>query len=57
MSKLAVKLRDTELAAILTEAGFKNPRQIRDASDKDLRAVPGLGAAALAKIRAKFPKG
>lgn len=57
MRKLAAKLKDAELAAALVEAGFTNPRQIRDASDKDLRAVPGVGTAALAQIRAKFPKG
>ena len=57
MNKLAVKLKDAELAAVLVEAGFTNPRQIRDASDKDLRAVPGVGTAALAKIRGKFPRG
>jgi hypothetical protein len=57
MNKLAVKLRDVELAAKLTEAGYDNPRKIRDASDKDLRAIPGLGAAALGKIRGRFPKG
>ena len=55
MSKLAVKLQDAELAAALTEAGFDNPRKIRNAKDKDLRAVPGLGTAAVGKIRAKFP--
>jgi len=57
MSKLAVKLQDAELAAALTEAGFDNPRKIRDAKDKDLRAVPGLGTAAIRKIRERFPKG
>jgi hypothetical protein len=57
MNKLAIKLKDAELAGLLARGGFTNPRQIRDASDKELRAVPGLGAAALDKIRAKFPKG
>ena len=57
MNKLAVKLQDAELAAALTEAGFDNPRKIRNALDKDLRAVPGLGTAAVGKIRARFPKG
>ena len=57
MSKLAVKLQDAELAAALTEAGFDNPRKIRDASDKDLKAIPGLGDVAVRKIRAKLPKG
>ena len=57
MNKLAVKLQDAELAAALTEAGFDNPRKIRDASDKDLKAIPGLGDVAVRKIRAKLPKG
>ena len=57
MSKLAIKLKDAELAAKLTEAGYTNPRKIRNASDKDLRAIPGLGQATLAKVREKFPKG
>ena len=57
MSKLAILLQDEELAAKLTEAGYTNPRKIRNASDKDLRAIPGLGQATLAKVREKFPKG
>jgi len=57
MSKLGIKLQDAELAAALTEAGFDNPRKIRDASDKDLKAIPGLGDVAVRKIRAKLPKG
>ena len=57
MSKLAILLQDEELAAKLTEAGFTNPRQIRDALDRELLAIPGLGQATLAKVREKFPKG
>jgi DNA integrity scanning protein DisA with diadenylate cyclase activity len=57
MSKLAIKLKDAELAALLEAAGFDNPRKIRDASDKDLKAVEGVGQAALSKIRGKFPRG
>jgi len=56
-NKLALKLKDVELAALLAEAGFTNPRKIRDATDKELRTVPGLGKSALDKIRAKFPRG
>ena len=55
--KLAVKLGDTELAALLVEAGFINPRLIRDAANRALLAVPGIGQASLDKIRAVFPKG
>ena len=57
MSKLAILLQDEELAAKLTEAGFTNPRKIRDALDRELLAIPGLGQASLAKVREKFPKG
>jgi len=57
MSKLAIKLQDAELAAALAEAGYTNPRKIRNASDKDLKAIPGLGDAAVGKIREKLPKG
>ena len=55
MNKIAVKLEDTELAEKLQAAGFINPRQIRDAPDRDLLAVNGVGKAALKRIRAKFP--
>ena len=55
--KLAVKLGDAELAALLVEAGFTNPRLIRDAVDRALLAVSGIGQAKLAQIRAVFPKG
>ena len=57
VGKLTVKLGDPALAALLVDAGFTNPRQIRDANDKDLRAVSGVGQAALAKIRERLPKG
>ena len=57
MSKLAVKLKDPELAAKLQAAGFTNPRQIRDAANKDLLQIVGVGEAALAQIRAKFAGG
>ena len=55
--KLAVKLDDAELAALLVEAGFINPRLIRDATDRALLAIPGIGQASLNKIRAVFPQG
>ena len=55
--KLTVKLNDPALAALLVGAGFDNPRKIRDASDKDLKAIPDLGQASLEKVRERFPKG
>ena len=54
MNKLAIKLKDPELAEKLQAAGFANPRQIRDATDKELLAVEGLGRATLEKVRSKF---
>jgi len=57
MSKLAIKLKDADLAAKLEAVGFDNPRKIRDASDKELKAAEGIGAAAVKAIRARFPKG
>jgi len=56
MNKLAIKLEDEELAAKLQAAGFNNPSQIRDASDKELKAIDSIGSATLRAIRAKFPK-
>ena len=54
--KLAIKLRDADLAEKLAVAGFDNPAKIRNADDKDLRAIPGIGQASLDKIRGRLPK-
>jgi len=54
--KLAMKLGDPELAEKLVRAGFDNPAKLRAASDKQLKAVPGVGQASLDKIRKKFKK-
>ena len=56
VQKLAIKLRDAELAQKLVIAGFDNPAKIRRAEDKDLRAIPGIGQASLDKIRGRLPK-
>ena len=56
MSKLAIKLKDPALAEKLQAAGFTNPSQIREASDKELKAINGIGSATLRDIRAKLPK-
>ena len=56
MSKLAIKLKDVGLAALLEEAGYRNPRQIRDATDEELLAVPGVGKAKLKQARKAFSK-
>ena len=54
--KLAFKLRDADLAALLAVAGFDNPAIIRNASDRELLAVRGIGPASVEKIRAVFPQ-
>ena len=54
MSKLAIKLKDKALAERLIEAGFTSPAAIREASDKDLREIDGVGPVTLKAIRAKF---
>jgi len=54
MSKLGIKLNDAELAEKLEEAGFRSPRQLRNATDKDLKAV--LGKSSVDKVRKKFPR-
>ena len=51
VSKLAIKLGDAALAQKLIEAGYRNPRQIRDASDAELAAIPGIGRVTVAAIR------
>ena len=54
--KLAVKLGDPELAALLVAAGFDNPAKIRAAEDEDLQAVKGIGKGSVAKLRKKLPR-
>ena len=54
--KLAIKLGDPELAALLVAAGLDNPAKIRAASDEDLEAVKGIGKGKRAQIRKKLPK-
>ena len=39
-------------AAILFDAGFWPVKQLRKASDEELLAIPGIGRAAVDKIRA-----
>jgi len=56
MNKLAVKLGDQELAEKLQAAGLTNPRQIRNATDKELLAIEGVGNAAVRKVRRKFKR-
>lgn len=50
--KLAIKLKDRELAEALVNAGLDNPAKIRQAKDKDLEII--VGKAKVAKLRGKF---
>lgn len=54
LKKLAIKLKDAELAARLYEAGFQTPRDLRRASDKELEAIPGIGKATVQSLRKKM---
>ena len=40
----------------LIDAGYTTPGKIRDATDKALQAIPGLGQAQLQAIREVLPK-
>ncbi len=51
-TKLGHVLGDQALAEKLIAAGFANPRQIRDADDKDLKRV--LKASELERVRGKL---
>lgn len=53
-NKLACKLGDAELAALLVAAGLDNPRKIKDASDETLEVV--LGKAGKDEVRGKIAK-
>ena len=56
VAKLAIKLGDGALAEALVKAGFDNPAKIRQASNKELEAVPGIGKAKREAIRQRLPK-
>ena len=56
VQKLAIKLGDRGLAAILVDAGLDTPQKIRRATDKELEAVPGIGSVTKGKLRAQLPR-
>ena len=56
-AKLAIRLGDAKLAAMLVAAGLDNPAKVRAASDQELRAIDGVGPATVKEIRTKLPKG
>jgi len=45
-----------ETAEALVNAGFDTPRKIKAATNKDLEAVKGIGAATVAGLRQTMPK-
>ena len=53
--KLQLKGIDLRDAQALVAAGFATPRDIKAASDRELRAVEGVGPAKLKQIRERFP--
>lgn len=55
MQRLVLKLGDAELARKLIGAGFDNPAKIRNANDRELLAVSGIGQVSLEAIRVHFP--
>jgi len=56
VQKLAVKLRDRGLAAVLVDAGLDTPAKIRRATNGELEAIPGVGNITLERIRARVPR-
>ena len=42
---------DASTAQKLVDAGYYTPRMIKAASDRELKAIPGIGDAAVARIR------
>ena len=56
VQKLGMKIGDPALAKVLVKAGFDNPAKVRLATDGQLRDIPGVGAATLAKLRKRLPK-
>jgi hypothetical protein len=49
------KIIDNKIAAKLSAAGVDRVGQVRKLSDKDLTALPGIGAKAVEAIRAEIP--
>jgi len=48
---------DFDKAVALVGAGYVTPGQIVAASDESLKAVPGIGAATVQKLRRKYGRG
>ena len=52
--KLARLLGDQDLAERLVRGGLTSPRRIKVASDDQIKAIPGIGQAALQRVRGRF---
>ena len=49
------KIIDSKIAAKLSAAGVERVGQVRKLSDKELTALPGIGAKAVEAIRVEIP--
>ena len=49
------KIIDSKLAVKLSAAGVDRVGQVRKLSDKELKALPGIGAKAVETLRAEIP--
>ena len=49
------KIIESKLAATLSAAGVDRVGQVRKLSDKELKALPGIGAKAVQAIRTEIP--
>lgn len=45
-----------DLIENLVDAGYDNPAKLRQASDAEIEAVPGIGKSMRATIRKRFPR-
>ena len=53
-ARLSKRLEDQGIAEKLVAAGLTTPRKIKAATDQMIKAIPGIGAVALALIRNKI---
>lgn len=54
--KLAVLLKDPELAGALVEVGLDTPAKIKAASAEQIEKAKGVGPATRAALQKRFPK-
>lgn len=56
VEKLARLGLDRSDAEKLVEAGIDAPSKIKTATDGELKAIPGIGAATVRELRERFPR-